>query len=162
MEASTLQRPDRGLQMARRNGVALSCAAMMALGALAGGCGGSKDKDATAASKPADSSAAAAQQDAESKSDARNVATVLESCFVDAGSYQDCRLASDGTVGGVESGLSPASVAQITTSVTATGYTITSKSKSGASFVIAKDDSGALKRTCTPAGKGGCEAGGTW
>jgi ABC-type oligopeptide transport system substrate-binding subunit len=50
----------------------------------------------------------------------------------------------------------------VTATATDTSYKLTVKSKSGNSFVLAKDVSGPMKRTCTTGGQGGCPAGGSW
>jgi type IV pilus assembly protein PilA len=45
------------------------------------------------------------------------------------------------------------------------GYVVTSTSRSGATFTIEREESGAIKRTCTPpsgTNLGGCPAGDTW
>jgi hypothetical protein len=141
--------------MLKKTPLALALAAAIALP----GCGGSDDKT-SATDKPAADSGQAVQQDAEAKSNARNLATYLESCFAENGSYEPCALAEDGTVGGQDAGLDDPAAA--TTEVTAAGYTVTLKSESGNSFVIAKADSGAMERTCTTAANGGCAADGTW
>jgi hypothetical protein len=45
----------------------------------------------------------------------------------------------------------------------ATGYTITAKSKSGTNFIITKDTAaGTLLRTCSAVGQGGCPQSGNW
>jgi hypothetical protein len=50
----------------------------------------------------------------------------------------------------------------ITATADDTSFDVTAKSKSGARFTVTKEASGALSRTCRPAGEGGCKAGGKW
>jgi type IV pilus assembly protein PilA len=112
------------------------------------GCGGGGDSKKSSAS----SSGGGAQQvrdDANAKGNARMAITELESCYVDQMDYAPC----------AKSVATPG----VTATGTATGYTVTSVSKSGGgSFVITKADGGSLNRTCTLAGKGGCSAAGAW
>ena len=93
-------------------------------------------------------------QDSAAKSDARNAISAVESCFATAGDYTNCTLADSG----LSVGTGPGQV-QIS-GATATGYTVTAKSKSGNSFLITKDaTTGAVSRSCSTTGgstKGGC------
>src|SRR3954447_3705235 len=118
--------------------------AALVAGLLASGCGGS-DKDSSAAPAKADG-AQAVQADAGAKATARTAVTEMEACFVDAASYAGCK---------------PSGAGAAVSDVTDAGYTLTAKSASGNSFVIAKTADG-LARTCTTAGSGGCASGGTW
>jgi type IV pilus assembly protein PilA len=140
--------------MIRTTGIALL---VVALSALVAGCG--SDSKSSSASTTATVSAAAGQ-DAQAKSDARTLVSVLEACFADSGSYKPCKPNADGSVGGMPSGVkSPAAVAATTTDA---GYTVTAKSESGNAFVLTKADSGTLERSCTSKGSGGCPASGAW
>ena len=94
----------------------------------------------------------AGQQDAEAKANARELATVVEACFVDRQDYSGCR--------GAE-GSDDVGEARVENS-SATGYTIVSPSESGNAFRLEKTEDGTLVRTCTTAGKGGCSPSGTW
>ena len=132
----------------------LTCAALMALTGCGGGSG---DKSTTAKADPAQQ----AQQDADAKSNARNLVSQIESCYVDYGSYEQCGLAGDGSVDGQDTGLGDAA-ASLTTETSAQGYLVTSKSDSGNSFSIGKVDGGAIERHCITKGEGGCPASGTW
>jgi|SRR4051794_33694690 type IV pilus assembly protein PilA len=96
-------------------------------------------------------------QDASSKSDARNLVSQMESCFTDDNTYVGCTGAGSGLDIGAGAGQVQAS------GQSATGYTVTAKSKSDNSFVITKDDkTGVSSRTCTTKGTGGCKSDGTW
>jgi type IV pilus assembly protein PilA len=135
----------------------LACAALLALP----GCGGGSSSDKPSAPKA--DPAQQAQQDAQAKSDARNLATQIESCYVDNESYEPCGLGADGTVAGQDTGLGDAARSgSLTTETSTQGYVVTAKSESGNSFVLTKGDGGALERTCTTKGEGGCPASGAW
>ena len=102
-----------------------------------------------------DSSGDAAKQDAAVKSSARSLATELETCFIDRQTYEGCT----GTSGPL--GSAPGEVE--VSAASAGGYTLTAHSESGVTFKLAKDaGTGATTRSCTPAGKGGCQSDGTW
>jgi len=95
-------------------------------------------------------------KDASAKSDARNAMGLLEACYFDKLTYKGS--GNGRSCLGADSGLSLGSGAgQVrVTAVSDTGYTVTAKSGSGASFKIKKDAStGAVTRSCTGKG-GGC------
>jgi type IV pilus assembly protein PilA len=110
--------------------------------------------------------------DANAKSNARNLASQIESCYTNTEDYQQCMpdAANSNKVGGEDTGLDisaanppGANSGQVNAGSTGTTqYTITAASKTGTSFVITKNSGGAATRTCTQAGKGGCKAGGIW
>jgi type IV pilus assembly protein PilA len=125
-----------------------TAAAMFAATALAiAGCG--EDKPDPQAVK---------KQDAESKSDARNLVSELEVCFVDNQDYTACKKPPN-TKLPLGDGKGQVEVSGATTD----GYTVVAHSESGNSFTLKKSGSGAAKRTCDAAGsdEGGCK-GGTW
>jgi type IV pilus assembly protein PilA len=94
-------------------------------------------------------------QDAGAKSDARNMVSQLESCFVDNSTYTGS--GAGGSCLSTNTGLSIGSAAgQVQVSgVTTNGYTIVAKSVSNNTYTIIKSG-GTITRTCT-----GC-TGGTW
>ena len=105
-------------------------------------------------------------QDADAKSNARNLVSQVESCFATEENYTKCDTAAEITPDtGLNYGTGAGQV-----SVTASGtntYTIvaTSKAKTGTTnhtFTIDKPASGASSRTCAPAGDGGCPTNGSW
>src|SRR5215212_3731909 len=100
-------------------------------------------------------------QDSNAKSDARNLVSEVESCFVEKEAYNQCQTsAALGTTGlPLGSGTGQVEVAGASTE----GYTIVGHSKSNNNFTIGKNDAGATSRTCSTTGtsKGGCN-GGTW
>jgi hypothetical protein len=115
---------------------------LLVAGAFAAGCGGGDKQKSSAAPSPN-----AAQADATAKAAARTAVSELEACYVDSMNYGDCKPATRGV------DLSDA---------TATGYKLTAKSAAGNSFVIEKAKSGAITRTCTTKGEGGCPPSGAW
>jgi type IV pilus assembly protein PilA len=100
-------------------------------------------------------------QDANAKHDARNVAGVVEACNADEQDYQACVSPEDlHDAAGVAFG---AGQGQVEVDAPAGNqYTITSHSRSGNDFVIARVDAGGMEHTCTQSGRGGCHADGAW
>ena len=107
-------------------------------------------------------------QDAEAKTNARNLVSQVDSCGAEATNnvYTNCTTAAQ--LGNTGLDIGPG-VGQVSVAATAgaagpgTGYTVTALSKSGNSFRIVKDpDTGVSTRTCDTAGKGGCKADNTW
>jgi type IV pilus assembly protein PilA len=94
-------------------------------------------------------------QDSSAKSNARNLVSAMESCYANEQDYTNCAASDDVKDSGISLTEAPISGAS------ATGYTITGKSKSATDFVIVKSG-GTVTRTCTKAGKGGCPTGGKW
>lgn len=95
-------------------------------------------------------------QDAETKSNVRNVVSHMESCFTQNETYTGCdKTHQDISTSGIPLG-------DLTISGQSdTGYTIAGTSDSGNTFTYAKDGS-AITRTCTTAGEGGCASDGSW
>ncbi len=104
-------------------------------------------------------------QDADAKSNARNLVSQVESCFATEQTYANCDTATKLGSTGLQIGSAGGEVA-----VTAAGtdsYTVVATSKAGGSsnhtFTIAKaTGTGVISRTCTPVGKGGCPTTGKW
>ena len=92
-------------------------------------------------------------QDSAAKSDARNLASHMESCFTNGETYVGCGTSQDVTQSGIALG-SADGQAEIT-AATATGYTIVGHSKSGNDFTYSKAGS-TVTRSCTAASTGGC------
>jgi type IV pilus assembly protein PilA len=92
-------------------------------------------------------------QDSAAKSDARNLASHMESCFTNAETYVGCSTSADVTGSGITQGTT-AGTAEIS-GQTATGYTIVGHSRSGNNFTYVKAGS-VVTRTCTTASTGGC------
>lgn len=121
---------------------------------MLGGCGGDDDDSGSGLSGGTEtqSDQVAAAQDAQAKSDARELVTYVEACFVDRVDYSGCTDAA-----GAED-LGAATVE----SADAATFTVVSPSESGNEFRLEKTATGALRRTCTEPGTGGCEANGRW
>ncbi|TML35700.1 MAG: type II secretion system protein [Actinobacteria bacterium] len=101
-------------------------------------------------------------QDADAKSNARNLVSQIESCFASEQDYTKCTSpANTGLPVGTGTGQVSAA------SASSSDYTVTaiSKASSGGAhtFVITKSGlGGASVRTCTPTGQGGCPSSGNW
>jgi type IV pilus assembly protein PilA len=98
-------------------------------------------------------------QDADAKSNARNMVSALESCYTTSQSYASCATSQDVTESGITTG---AGNGQVGLTLAAGTYTILAKSESGNTFTITKASSGPVTRTCTTANSGGCKAGSVW
>jgi type IV pilus assembly protein PilA len=94
-------------------------------------------------------------KDASAKSDARNLVSQVESCYTTTSDYSLCTTAAG-------SQLDTGGISGDVTLPTSSGYTVTATSKTGTTFTILKDGTGA-HRTCVAAAgsKGGCN-GGSW
>ena len=92
-------------------------------------------------------------QDSSAKSDARNLASHMESCFTNAETYVGCGASADVTGSGIALG-SADGQAEVTAG-TLTGYTVVGHSRSGNDFTYNKAGS-VVSRTCTTASTGGC------
>jgi len=104
-------------------------------------------------------------QDADAKSNARNLVSQVESCFATEQTYANCDTAAELPNTGLDIGTGAGQVR--VSAATATSYTVTAVSKAttgGAhTFVITKSGlGGASTRTCTPTGQGGCPTSGNW
>jgi type IV pilus assembly protein PilA len=99
-------------------------------------------------------------QDTEGKSQVRTMQTAAETWYTDEQTYTGMTLAK---LQNIEPSLnSGKAVPQATADLTATTYTVASKSKTGTTFTIKKLSAGAVERTCDDPGNGGCPSGGTW
>ena len=108
--------------------------------------------------------------DANAKSNARNLASQIESCYTNTEDYRQCvpdankKLALEDTGLPISATDPPASKSgEVNASSSAdTSYLITAESKSGVKFTITKTAGGAANRACTPASTGGCKSDSTW
>ena len=101
-------------------------------------------------------------QDAEAKSNARNLVSHVESCFAETQDYSQCTTPSNT---GLPLGTGAGQVS--VTDADATSYEITAVSKASSSgsnhrFVYQKATNGTITKTCTPTGEGGCPSDGKW
>jgi type IV pilus assembly protein PilA len=103
-------------------------------------------------------------QDANAKSDARNLVSQVESCYTTSENYGSCTSTAQlGNTGLPVTTFAPAASSG-SVAVTASGdaYTITAASKSGSYFSIKKDTTGTTTRTCSTSNTKGACNGGTW
>ena len=102
-------------------------------------------------------------QDADAKSNSRNLVSQVESCFATEQDYQLCDTTTELGTTGLTYGTAAGQVS--VTAATANSYTVEAVSKatspSDHKFSIAKDATG-TSRDCTPTGKGGCPTTGKW
>jgi type IV pilus assembly protein PilA len=95
-------------------------------------------------------------QDAEAKSNARNMVSQLESFYSQSQTYVGAEASEDVTGSGLPLG---AGDGQVDVSGEGTDdYTVTAASKSGTDFTIVKTNGGAPVRDCSDPGAGGCPA----
>jgi type IV pilus assembly protein PilA len=104
-------------------------------------------------------------QDANAKSDARNMVSQIEACWQSSGGYTGCTAELTSAVTGMPVGNGPGEVEIVTE--TATGYeiTATSRSRTGGvnhTFTIIHNIGGVFAHDCGVRGAGGCPTGGTW
>ncbi len=97
-------------------------------------------------------------RDAAAKVAGRTAQQAIETYYTDAKSYDT----DAATLRGIEPAL--ANAVNLTVSGTIDSYTISSDSTSNPTetFTVTRSSAGAITRTCSPAGKGGCPVGGTW
>jgi type IV pilus assembly protein PilA len=101
-------------------------------------------------------------QDADAKSNARNLVSQVESCFATEQTYANCDTATKLGATGLAIGSNAGEVNVVANGTV--GYTVTGYSKAGSpahQFIIKKDATG-ISRDCTPAGKGGCPTSTKW
>jgi type IV pilus assembly protein PilA len=101
-------------------------------------------------------------QDADAKSQARNLVSQVESCFATEQNYASCDTAGELGDTGLPIGTSAGQVSVTDVDGATNEYEITAKSKSGNDFLITKAANGASSRSCTPTGEGGCPNSGVW
>ena len=103
-------------------------------------------------------------QDADAKSNARNLVSQVESCFATEQDYTKCDTSAELGTTGLTWGTTAGTVS-VLTGATADSYTVeaVSKATTGGThkFRIVKSSSGNT-RECEPTGKGGCPTSGNW
>jgi type IV pilus assembly protein PilA len=99
-------------------------------------------------------------QDAEAKSNARNMVSQLDSFYSQEQTYVGGEASDDVTKSGLPLGTGDGQVE--TTSEAVDGYAVVGHSKSGNDFTITKTGGGAPTRSCTTTGEGGCPSDGNW
>jgi type IV pilus assembly protein PilA len=105
-------------------------------------------------------------QDADAKSNARNLVSQVESCFATEQDYTKCQTTTQLPSTGLDLGTGAGQVSVSAPSSTSYTVTATSKAKTGTDnhqFMITKASlGGASTRDCTPEGQGGCPTGKKW
>jgi type IV pilus assembly protein PilA len=104
-------------------------------------------------------------QDADAKSNARNLVSQVESCFATEQTYVNCDTAGELGTTGLDYGTNPGQVEVVANSATATDYTVLAHSKAsdgGAHTFTIKKTAGVISRSCDVDGKGGCPSNGQW
>ena len=105
-------------------------------------------------------------QDADAKSNARNVVSSVESCYAETQNYQSCDTLDELTAAGAKPGAALTTTSEkgkvSVTAGAADAYEIVGYSQSDNTFKIAKATDGTSTRTCTTAGQGGCKTGSIW
>jgi type IV pilus assembly protein PilA len=99
-------------------------------------------------------------QDADAKSNARNVVSALESCFSEEKRYDPCATAQEITDLGLNIGGADGEVELV--SLSGNSYEIVGHSRSGNDFTAERTGGATLDRKCTTSGKGGCNDSGSW
>jgi type IV pilus assembly protein PilA len=104
-------------------------------------------------------------RDANAKSDARNLVSLVEACRADKADFSAC----DDQTKLTDSGNNPialpygSSTGEVEVSAATTNtYVVVGHSKSGSDFTVTHNGAGTNDRTCTPTAKGGCPASGNW
>jgi type IV pilus assembly protein PilA len=98
-------------------------------------------------------------QDADAKSNARNLVSTLESFYASERKYTGAQTSNDVTRSGIKIGTGKGQAALTLNDDT---YTIVAHSHSDAKFTIEKQSDGKLLRSCDKDGEGGCPSGGAW
>jgi type IV pilus assembly protein PilA len=100
-------------------------------------------------------------QDADAKSNARNLVSHLESCYTQNQTYAGCDTSTDVTNSGLDfvAGGNPGQGQVSVSALGADAYTVTAESNSGTNFSIMKTAGQLRKRYgCDSAGNGGCSS----
>jgi type IV pilus assembly protein PilA len=101
-------------------------------------------------------------QDADAKSNARNLVSHVESCYAQSQDYTTCTTTqADITDSGLDLGTADGQVT--VTPTNASSYAVVGASKSGNKFTITKTAGKFVKPyTCSTSGKGACDSSGHW
>ena len=101
-------------------------------------------------------------QDADAKSNARNMVSHLESFYATEQTYDAAKAKASNDI--IKSGLAiggGSGQVDITAGGAST-YTVVATSASGGTFTIAKAANGTITRTCSKKGEGACQSDGKW
>ena len=97
-------------------------------------------------------------QDADAKSNARNVVSAVKSCYADTQDYSECDSGADLEAAGSQAGIGVDGDPVAITVPAGQNFAVTATSVSGNVFTITEHTAGTSNRTCTTAGEGGCRA----
>ena len=97
-------------------------------------------------------------QDADAKSNARNVVSAVKSCYADTQDYAACDSGADLEAAGSQAGVGVDGDPVSITEPAGQNFAVTATSDSGNTFTITEHTDGTSNRTCTTAGEGGCKA----
>ena len=97
-------------------------------------------------------------QDAEAKSNARNLVSAVQSCYAETQDYALCDTTAELDANGAKPGVTiGAGDGQVSITATAADeYNVVGHSKSGNDFTITTASDGTQTRTCTTVSEGGC------
>jgi type IV pilus assembly protein PilA len=98
-------------------------------------------------------------QDADAKSNARNIVSHLESFYANEQTYTGADASNDVKKSGIAVGPGKGEVALTLNDQT---YTVVAYSQSDGKFTIAKDANGKITRSCDKKGDGACPSDGSW
>jgi len=96
-------------------------------------------------------------QDADAKSNARNVVSAVKSCYADTQDYAACDSGADLEAAGSQAGVGVDGDPVAITEPAGENFAVTATSDSGNTFTITEHTDGTSNRTCTTAGEGGCK-----
>jgi type IV pilus assembly protein PilA len=99
-------------------------------------------------------------QDAEAKSNARNLVSHMESYFAGEETYVGAEASDDVVESGIRLGTGPGLTD--VSGEAADAYTVSAESESGTIFTMEKTGGLAPERTCDNPGEGGCPTSGSW
>jgi type IV pilus assembly protein PilA len=96
-------------------------------------------------------------QDAEAKSNARNLVSAVQSCYAETQDYQLCDTTAELDANGAKPGVTiGAGDGEVSITAATDTYSVIGHSKSTNDFTIATAADGTQTRTCTTVGEGGC------
>jgi type IV pilus assembly protein PilA len=102
-------------------------------------------------------------QDAEAKSNARNLVSAVQSCYAETQDYTKCDTTADLKLTGSQPGVTiGAGNGEVTITAAVDNYSVVGNSKSTNKFTITVADDGTMTRSCTATGQGGCPSDGKW
>jgi type IV pilus assembly protein PilA len=110
---------------------------------------------------PAFLSQRAKGQDADAKSNARNLVSAVESCYAESQDYRVCDTSQDVSTSGIPVG-SADGQGEVIDQAAADSFRIVGHSRSGNDFTINKVGGAAPTRVCTSTGNAGCPSSGSW